>query len=80
VARTNLRVTQELFRLNDPVPMVELQRRFAREYADMLVQNSAALVRAVRRTAGEMLRPLEQQIEQRGRADENDPRSHPAAE
>src|SRR3712207_615099 len=64
VVRTNLRAAQELFRLANPAPLVELQQRFAREYTDTLLQNSAALVRAVRRTADETLRPLEQQIAQ----------------
>ncbi len=64
VVRTNLRVAQELFRLANPAPIVELQQRFAREYTDTLLRNSATLVRAVRRTADETLRPLEQQIAQ----------------
>ena len=67
VVRTNLRAAQELFRLANPAPFVELQQRFAREYTDTLLRNSAALVRAVRRTADEALRPLEQQIAQRQR-------------
>ena len=52
---------------------MELQQRFAREYTDALVQNGATLVRAVRRTADETLRPLEEQIEQqrRDRADQD---------
>src|SRR5215203_7418029 len=65
VVQTNLRAAQELFRLANPAPVVELQQRFAREYTDTLLQNSAVLVRAVRRTADEALRPLEQQVEQR---------------
>src|SRR5918994_771447 len=65
VVRTNLRAAQELFRLANPAPFVELQQRFAREYTDALMQNSATLVRAVRRTADETLRPLEEQIRQR---------------
>ena len=82
VVRTNLRVAQAMFRLGNPVPFVELQQRFAREYTDALLRNSAALVRAVRRTADETLRPLEQRIEQqrRARANENDPRVQTAAE
>jgi hypothetical protein len=64
VVQTNLRAAQELFRLANPAPLVELQQRFAREYTDTLVRNSATLVRAVRRTADETLRPLEQQIAQ----------------
>src|SRR5918994_4161588 len=71
VVRTNLRVAQELFRLANPAPFVELQQRFAREYTDALLQNSATLVRAVRRTADEALRPLEQQIEQQQREQAN---------
>src|SRR5918997_1163227 len=67
VVRTNLRAAQELFRLANPAPVVELQQRFAREYTDALLQNSATLVRAVRRTADEALRPLEQQIERQQR-------------
>ncbi len=61
VVQTNLRVAQELFRLANPAPIVELQQRFAREYTDTLLRNSATLVRAVRRTADETLRPLEEQ-------------------
>jgi hypothetical protein len=64
VVQTNLRAAQELFRLANPAPIVELQQRFAREYTETLIQNSATLVRAVRRTADETLRPLEQQIQQ----------------
>ena len=67
VVQTNLRAAQELFRLANPAPFVELQQRFAREYTDTLLRNSATLVRAVRRTADETLRPLEQQIERQQR-------------
>jgi hypothetical protein len=67
VVRTNLRATQELFQLANPGAFVELQQRFAREYLDALMQGTATLVRATRRTADETLRPLEQQIEQRRR-------------
>ena len=73
VVQTNLRAAQELFRLANPAPFVELQQRFAREYTDTLLQNSATLVRAVRRTADETLRPLEEQIarQQREQANQN---------
>jgi len=63
--QTNLRMAQELFRLANPVPVVELQQRFAREYTDTMMRNSATLVRAMRRTADETLRPLEEQVRQR---------------
>ena len=65
VVQTNLHAAQELFRLANPAPFVELQQRFAREYTDMMVRNSATLVRAMRRTAEETLRPLEEQVRQR---------------
>jgi hypothetical protein len=45
-----------------------LQRRFVREYVDALLEGQAALPRAVRRTAEETLRPLEEQIDARRRA------------
>ena len=48
-----------------------LQQRFVREYTDALVRNGATLVRAVRRTANETLRPLEQQIERQQREQAN---------
>ena len=71
VVQTNLRAAQELFRLANPAPFVELQQRFAREYTDALLRNSATLVRAMRRTADETLRPLEQQIERQQREQAN---------
>ena len=71
VVQTNLRAAQELFRLANPAPFVELQQRFAREYTDALVQNSATLVRAMRRTADETLRPLEEQIQRQQREQAN---------
>ncbi len=81
VVQTNLRMAQELFRLSNPAPIVELQQRFVREYTDTLVQNSATLVRAVRRTAEETLRPLEQQLQERGQAnDQGNARFQTAAE
>jgi hypothetical protein len=80
VVQTNLRVAQELFRMANPAPIVELQQRFVREYTDTLVQNSANLVRAVRRTADETLRPLEEQLRQRGQDNQADARFQTAAE
>jgi len=68
VVQTNLRATQELFRLANPVAVVELQQRFVREYMDTVMQNTAILLRAVRRTADETLHPLETQVGQRQQA------------
>ena len=65
VVQTNLRATQELFRLANPSAYIELQQRFVRQYLDTLIENSVTLVRAVRRTADETLGPLEQQLQQR---------------
>lgn len=69
VVQTNLRVAQELIRMSNPVAIVELQQRFAREYMDTLMQGSATMVRAVRRTADETLRPLEEQARYRAAAE-----------
>ncbi|MBL6081906.1 phasin family protein [Belnapia sp. T18] len=77
VVQTNLRAAQELFRLANPAPIMELQQRFMREYTDTLLRNSATLVRATRRTADETLRPLEEKIRQ---ADQGQQRSQAAAE
>ena len=68
VVQTNMRAAQEMFRLANPAAMVELQQRFIREYMDALMQGTATLVRAVRRTADETLPPLEAQIQQRQQA------------
>ena len=63
---------------------MELQQRFAREYTDTLLRNSTTLVHAVRRTADEALRPLEEQIERQRRETANQnqgqPRHQTAAE
>lgn len=68
VMQTNLRATQELFRLANPAAMIELQQRFAREYMDAVMQGTATLVRAICRTADETLHPLEAQLQQRQQA------------
>jgi hypothetical protein len=64
VLRTNLRVAQEVFRMGDPAAVIELQQRFVREYMDALLQGGATAARAVRRTADETLRPLEEKRSQ----------------
>lgn len=64
VVRSNLRATQEFFRLANPGAVIDVQRRFVREYLDAFMQGSANIVRAVRRSAEETLRPIEEQIEQ----------------
>jgi hypothetical protein len=59
VTRTNLRVTQEVFRLAIPGAAIELQRRMARGYLDALVESYTTILRAAHRTAEDTLRPLE---------------------
>lgn len=71
VVQTNLRATQELFRLANPAAIIELQQRFARDYLDTMLQGTATLVRAVRRSADETLHPLEAQIAQRQQAQQS---------
>lgn len=68
VVQTNLRATQELFRVSNPAAVVELQQRFVQEYMDTLMQGTATMLRAIRRTADETLRPLEAQVGQRQQA------------
>ena len=79
VVQTNLRATQELLRLTDPGAVIELQQRFMREYVGALMQGTATLVHAIRRTADETLRPLEQQVEQRKQAQARESRVQHAA-
>jgi hypothetical protein len=78
VIRTNLRATEELLQLANPSAFVELQQRFMREYLDVMMQGAMTLVSATRRTADETLRPLEQQIEQRRQANQNQRHQHAA--
>ena len=81
VVRTNLRATQEFFRLANPGAYIELQHRFVRQYLDTLIENSVTVVRAVRRTADETLGPLEQQLQQRRSARQDEGQEYrPAAE
>jgi Phasin protein len=66
VVQTNLRATQEFFRLTNPAAFVELQQRYVREYISATLEGGAAIVRAVRQTAEQTLPPLEQHLRQRG--------------
>jgi hypothetical protein len=59
VTQTNLRVTQEMFRLNGPGAALDLQRRVAGEYFDTFVEGQTAILRAAQRTVEDTLRPLE---------------------
>ena len=76
VMQTNMRASQEFLRLTNPTAVIELQQRFVREYLDTLMQGTATIVQAIRRTADETLRPIEAQVEKR----RNDRRVPQAAE
>ena len=65
ILQTNLRASQEFFRLASPTAFIDLQQRFVRDYLNTLMEGSATVIRAIRRTADQTLRPLDQQIEQR---------------
>lgn len=51
MVRTNLRIGQELFRLANPVAMIELQQRMVRGYLEAIVAGQAMLLGAARGTA-----------------------------
>ncbi len=72
VIQSNLRAVHELFRLCDPSVIWDVQRRWAAEYLDVLMQGSVLAVRATQRAAEETLRPLEASIEQRRQALESE--------
>ena len=80
VVQTNLRATQELFRLSSPAAFVELQQRFVRDYMSALMEGSAAFVRAVRQTADQTLPPLEAHLRERSQGAEKAGRYQAAAE
>jgi hypothetical protein len=65
VIETNVRATQELFRLTNPGAIIELQQRFMSEYLVVLMEGSAALVRATRQAADQTLPSLEAQLQRR---------------
>jgi hypothetical protein len=46
--------------MSNPAAVVGLQQRFAGEHMDALLQGRATVARAVRRTADETLRPIEE--------------------
>jgi len=66
VIATNLRLTRELMHRTGPSAMIELQRRFMRDWFDAMAEGGTVLLRATRQAADESLRPLERQKQQRG--------------
>lgn len=74
VIRTHMRAQQDMVRMINPGALLDLQRRYARDYLDAVMESSANLARATRRAADETLRPLEERIqakqsEQHGQGD-----------
>jgi CBS domain-containing protein len=65
VVEVNLRATEQFFRTSGPVALLELQHQFAQQYLHALLEGSTAVVRSVRQTAEQTLRPLEQHISER---------------
>lgn len=66
VMETNMRFADELLRRSGPSAVVDLQRRFVREYFDALAQGGTLMLHAARQAAEESLRPLERQTRERG--------------
>ncbi|GGG16841.1 hypothetical protein GCM10010964_01420 [Caldovatus sediminis] len=62
VAEANLRIAREIMRLADPSAAFDVQRRLVHEYVEAMMQGSARMVHAARRSAEETLRPMEEQI------------------
>ena len=53
VVQTNLRAAQELLRAENPKAVLELQRRFVREYTAVLMQGTMTLVGAIEAAASD---------------------------
>jgi hypothetical protein len=51
MVRTNLRIGQELFRLANPMAMIEMQQKLVRSYLDAIVASQSMLLGAARGTA-----------------------------
>ncbi len=79
VARQNVQAAQELFQLANPVAYFDLHQRVMRGYFDVMTNSTATLARAARRTADEMLRPIEQHIEQHRQVSQAQPHQNAAA-
>ena len=65
VVRTNLRASQELFRMVGPVTIAELQQRLLRDYLSALLEGSTAVIRAMHVTTEQTLEPLEKHWDER---------------
>jgi len=73
VVQTNLRAAEELFRLTNPASLIELQQRFVTDHMKVVMEGSAALVRAVRQTVDQSLPTLERRVGQRQRTQATQP-------
>jgi CBS domain-containing protein len=63
VVQSNVRTTQEFFRIADPAALFDLQHRFVREYLDTLMQGTRSFMQITRQAAEQTLHPIEAQIE-----------------
>ncbi len=79
VAHQNVQAAQELFQLANPVAYFDLHQRVMRGYFDVMMNSTATLARAARRTTDETLRPIEQYIEQHRQASQAQPHQNAAA-
>ena len=70
VVQSNVRATQEFFRIADPAALFDLQRRFVREYPGYPAAGTRSFIQVTRQAAEQTLHPIEAQIErhQRDRA------------
>jgi CBS domain-containing protein len=75
VMRTNLNAVRAIFRLANPAAFAEVQQRFIRDYLGALIEGSAVVTQAVRRSADESLRPMEQHLQNRQREGNGSERS-----
>lgn len=65
MVRANMQVGQELFRLMNPLALIEMQQRAVQGYLDLVVSGQAALLRTAQQAGGEALRSAEKELEQR---------------
>jgi CBS domain-containing protein len=63
VVQSNMRTVQELFRVSDPTPLMDLQRRFVNDWVGNLLQGTGTFIRFARGAADQTLHPIDAQIE-----------------
>lgn len=63
--RSNMRTVQDLFRVSDPTPLMNVQRRFVNDWLGNMLQGTGTFVRFARNTAEQTLHPIDALIERR---------------